>query len=113
MFAKISAAVAAFAIPAVSAAVVVTATVAATPAAAQGIETPFLVGRIKAATPRCDTHPEYGFVGRVSGIVGGHPSRGVSFTGCFPSFAACNNWRGPVSGAISGRIILATCEPRR
>lgn len=111
MLRTISAALAAIVMPLASAAVL-TAAAAATPAVAQGIETPFLVARVKAATPRCEFNPDYTIVGRVSGIVGGHPSRGVSFTGCFPSFAACDSWRGPVSGLISGRIILATCEPR-
>jgi len=85
---------------------------AAAPAAAQGVNTQFLVAEIKSRTPRCRDVPEYDVVGRVSGVVGGHPTRTVSFVGCFPDLVACQAWRGPVSGRISGRLIQSTCEPR-
>ncbi|MBJ3774478.1 hypothetical protein [Acuticoccus mangrovi] len=85
---------------------------AATTASAQGINTQFLIADIKSATPSCHDFPEYGVVGRVSGIVSGTPSRGVSFVGCFPSFGSCEAWKGPVSGKISGRLTLSTCDYR-
>jgi hypothetical protein len=51
-------------------------------------------------------------VGRVSGVVNGNPTRGVSFVGCFYTFAECERWRIPVSGVVSGRITTNRCEPR-
>jgi hypothetical protein len=68
---------------------------------------------IRAATPQCRDYPGAPVVGRVSGIMGVHPATGVSFVGCFGSIAACERWRGPVSGRISGRIILNECQFRR
>ncbi|MCF3935586.1 hypothetical protein L1787_19520 [Acuticoccus sp. M5D2P5] len=85
---------------------------AASPVAAQGVGTAFLIAEVNAETPQCRDYPEFGFVGRVSGIVGGSPARGVSFTGCFPSIGACEAWKGPVSGKISGRLIQSSCDVR-
>ncbi|MBJ3774480.1 hypothetical protein [Acuticoccus mangrovi] len=82
------------------------------PAAAQGIETQFLISHIDSITPKCRDHPDAPVVGRVSGIVSGTPSRGVSFVGCFASMEACEAWRMPVSGRISGRIIQNRCSYR-
>jgi H+/Cl- antiporter ClcA len=84
----------------------------ASPAAAQGVNTQFLVAEIRESTPQCRDFPEYGVVGRVSGVIGGYPTRTVSFVGCFPSFPSCEAWRGSVSGHITGRLILATCAYR-
>lgn len=81
-------------------------------AVAQGINTPFLVARVKAATPQCRDHPDAPVVGHVSGIMTGSPGRGVSFTGCFATMAACEAWRRPVSGLIAGRLILDRCDTR-
>ncbi|XWN30670.1 MAG: hypothetical protein ROR55_24900 [Devosia sp.] len=81
-------------------------------ASAQGVNTQFLISDIQASTPQCRDFPEYDVKGRVSGIVGGYPSRGVSFVGCFPSYASCEAWVGPVSGKISGRLREASCSPR-
>ncbi len=83
------------------------------PAAAQGIETPFFIARVNAVTPQCRTHPAAPIVGRVSGIMGGSPSRGVSFVGCFDDVRSCESWRLFVSGQIEGRLIQNRCEPRR
>ncbi|WP_108659433.1 hypothetical protein [Acuticoccus kandeliae] len=85
---------------------------AATPAAAQGVNTAFMISEVNSYTPQCRDYPEFEIVGRVSGIVGGSPSRGVTFTGCFPSFGACESWKGPVSGKISGRLIQSQCSYR-
>lgn len=72
----------------------------------------FIVGDVMRVTPRCSDYPSYPIVGRVAGQVG-WSATGVSFTGCFPTYAACDAWRGPVSGKISGRLFYSTCEPRR
>ncbi|XWN30667.1 MAG: hypothetical protein ROR55_24885 [Devosia sp.] len=89
-------------------------TLAAVPGdvAAQGVNTQFLISEIDARTPKCRDHPDAPVVGRVSGIIGGSPSRGVSFQGCFDNMRACERWRGPVSGRISGRIIQNSCQAR-
>ncbi|WP_108659434.1 hypothetical protein [Acuticoccus kandeliae] len=82
-------------------------------AVAQGVETQFFIARVDAVTPRCRDHPDAPVVGRVSGIMGGSPARGVSFTGCFASIAACENWRRPLSGHIDGRLIQNSCRYRQ
>lgn len=82
------------------------------PAGAQ-TQTTLLAARIRAQTPSCDKFPNAPVVGRVTGLAGADPTRTLSFVGCFPSFAACEAWRGPVSGAVSRRMILNTCEKRK
>jgi len=85
---------------------------AAAPAAAQGVQTQFTIARIDRLTPKCRDRPGAPVIGRVSGIITGVPTRGVSFAGCFDSFEECERWRIPVSGVISGRINYNRCEPR-
>ncbi|MCF3935587.1 hypothetical protein L1787_19525 [Acuticoccus sp. M5D2P5] len=85
----------------------------ALPATAQGVGTQFFIAEVDRATPKCRDYPDAPFVGRVSGIMGGSPARGVSFTGCFASYAACETWRQPLSGHIEGRLIQNRCEARR
>jgi hypothetical protein len=82
------------------------------PATAEGINTQFVIGRIDRATPKCRDRPDAPFVGRVSGVIGGVPTRGVSFQGCFYSRGECEAWRRLVSGEISGRLTQNRCEPR-
>jgi len=85
---------------------------ALTPAGAQGIQTQFTIANVDRITPKCRDNPNAPWVGRVSGIITGVPTRGVSFVGCFDSFQACERWRVPVSAVISGRINYNRCEPR-
>jgi len=75
-------------------------------------EIPFLRAEVQRNTPQCRSFPEYDVVGRVSGSTG-NPSTTVSFTGCFPTYRACEDWRGWVSGKIAGRLIYNACEARR
>lgn len=82
------------------------------PGEAQGINRILTVEQIQDATPRCRDHPDFKWAGYVSGILSGIPSQGVAFAGCFPTRAACERWRGPVSGYITGRLILNECRPR-
>jgi len=70
------------------------------------------IDAIRAVTPQCRDYPGAPVVGRVSGIMGIQPSRGVAFVGCFGSLSACERWRGPVSGRMTGRLILNQCQVR-
>ena len=71
----------------------------------------FLRSDIDRITPKCHQHPNYPVVGRVAGQAGYSYTR-VSFVGCFPSYAACDAWRGPVTGKITGLLFDSRCEPR-
>ncbi len=73
----------------------------------------FVIADIRSKTPSCRDNPSAPWIGRVSGILGGFPSRGASFVGCFPTREACDRWRGPVSGVFTARLTLSTCAPRR
>jgi hypothetical protein len=84
----------------------------APPATAQGINTQFLIGRIDRVTPKCRDHPNAPWVGRVSGVITGVPTRGVSFQGCFDTRRECEAWRRLVSGQVSGRLTQNRCERR-
>lgn len=86
--------------------------VVAAPAAAQGVQTQFTIANVDRLTPKCRDRPDAPFIGRVSGIMTGVPTRGVSFVGCFYSFEACERWRIPVSTVVIGRINYNRCEPR-
>lgn len=70
------------------------------------------IARIQAVTPSCRANPGFAWEGRVSGILVGPPVSGTSFVGCFPTRADCERWRGPLSGYITGRLILNECRPR-
>ena len=85
---------------------------AALPQSASANVTLFLINEVRTNTPQCRDWPEYRWVGRVSGFVGHRPPRRVSFVGCFPTADACDAWRGPVSGKITGRIVLNECGVR-
>lgn len=84
----------------------------AAPTAAFANDNQFVVSQIDSITPKCRDFPDAPVVGRVSGFIGVHPTRGVSFVGCFGSIGACEAWRGPVSGRIDGRLILDRCTFR-
>jgi len=87
--------------------------VVSAPAKAGPVDAQQFITRVQSVTPQCRNFPDAPVVGRVSGIFGGPPSRGVSFVGCFGSIAACQRWIGPVSGQITGRLIQDRCEFRR
>lgn len=67
---------------------------------------------VRRATPSCEANPTFPVVGRVVGDVGTDPRRRVSYVGCFPSFASCEQWRRPVSAVVTHRMILNRCELR-
>lgn len=85
----------------------------AAPAFAQN-EGLFDVARVRAETPACNDHPNWNWVGRVSGQMTVQNDRGapVSFVGCFPTQASCETWKGRASGIIDRRIIQYSCAPR-
>lgn len=82
------------------------------PAFADRATAQFRIAAIREITPSCRDNPAAPVVGRVSGLIAGFPATGASFVGCFPSLAACEAWRGPVTGAITDRLILSQCAPR-
>jgi hypothetical protein len=102
----------AFATAALSALAAATAFALPANASVMDPEIPFLRAEVQRNTPQCRSFPEYDVVGRVSGSTG-NPATTVSFTGCFPTYRACEEWRGWVSGKIAGRLIYNACEPRR
>lgn len=87
------------------------AVLAAAPALADA-NSQFVIADIRSKTPSCRDNPDAPWIGRVSGILGGFPSRGAAFVGCFQTREACERWRGPVSGVFTARLTLNTCSPR-
>lgn len=71
--------------------------------------------RVYAETPRCEDHPDYPIIGRVSGGTEDLLDRTipVSFVGCFPNAATCEAWKGRTSAIITTTIIQYSCRPRR
>lgn len=74
----------------------------------------FSVNRIRNATPKCADHPQYEWVGRVSGSTDSLLDRPmpVSFVGCFPTERACERWLGQASSIITTTLIQYGCKPR-
>lgn len=66
------------------------------------------------SAPSCSEHPDYPFIGRVSGGADDILDRKipVSFVGCFPDFASCEKWKGATSGIITTTLIQFSCKPR-
>ncbi|MEO1104904.1 MAG: hypothetical protein ROR55_13765 [Devosia sp.] len=74
----------------------------------------FSVNRIRNATPKCADHPQYEWVGRVSGSTDSLLDRPmpVSFVGCFPTERECERWLGQASSIITTTLIQYSCKPR-
>lgn len=85
---------------------------ATAPALANDSTTPFISSPVMNLTPKCRDRPDAPFVGRVVGYIDLPPRGPESFVGCFYSLAECERWRVPVSGVISGRMVLNRCDPR-
>ncbi len=86
----------------------------AAPAAAQPIDTQQDINDIRNATPRCADHPDWPWVGRVSGNTQGilDQTIPVSFVGCFPDERSCERWKGQASRIITTTIIQYSCTRR-
>lgn len=98
---------------AIAAALCGLAALAVLPAAAQTL--PWRIAQFQAQTPDCESHPGYGWVGRVSGQSNtswGSGSLPVSVIGCFPSEADCNVWRNRAIGLVNALLIQNSCRPR-
>ena len=90
------------------------ATALAAPAAAQEALSPYDINRLRESAPDCRSHPDYPWIGRVSGgvenLMGGTVP--VSFVGCFPEKAECERWKTRTSGVIITTIIQYSCTRR-
>ena len=84
------------------------------PAAAQEALSPADIQRIRDSAPDCRSHPDYPWIGRVSGDSEGIAGNTipVSFVGCFPNEGECETWKTRTSSVITTTIIQYSCRKR-
>ena len=76
--------------------------------------TPSDLQRLRESAPDCDTHPNYPYIGRVSGSVQmtNDAIVPVSFVGCFRTVETCERWKKRTSTVITSTISQYSCQPR-